>query len=368
MFLTLIAFIIIFSLVILIHEAGHFFAAKKSGAKVEEFGIGYPPRIWGKKKGETIYSINWIPFGGFVKILGENMEEDKKDDSRSFASKSIGKRFWMISAGIIMNILLAIVLFSIGNIIGIPQQLGESLPSYAHIQEGSIQIQITDIVENSPAKEFGLEAGDYIKEIKLPSGESRKISSAEDVKNISSEYKGQEIVLQLQRGEETIEKTLVPRVEFPDNEGPIGISLFESAIVSYPWYLSLYRGIIDTYNIIVLFLVLFFGIIKSLLLSGRPGVEVTGPVGIAVMTGQVAQMGMIYIIQFTALLSVNLAIVNGLPLPALDGGRLLFLVIEKIKGSPVKKNVENIVHTAGFFLLIALMILVTYKDIVRYFF
>lgn len=368
MLTTIIVFIIVFSLLILVHELGHFYTAKKFGAKVEEFGFGYPPRIFGIKKGETIYSINWIPFGGFVKILGENMEEDKKNDSRSFANKSVNQRFLIIVSGVLMNLLLAVVLFSIGNMIGIPQEISNDLPSYAHIQKESRKVQIVYVSNNSPAEQSGIEVGDEILNIETVDGQKITASSVGGVINFINEQKGSTLLLEIKRGDNVLQKTVEARKDVPENEGPTGVGLAETAIVSYPWHLAIYRGIIDVYSLFVLLFVLLLSIIKNLVATGSAGMDIAGPIGIAVMTGQVAKMGLLYIMQFTAVISVNLALVNLLPLPALDGGRLLFLAIEKIKGSPVKKNVENIVHTVGFFLLIALMILVTYKDVVRYFF
>lgn len=334
--------------------------AKRAGAKVEEFGFGFPPRIFGVKRGETVYSINWIPLGGFVKILGEDGEE--KGNPRSFSSKSRWQRFKMLAAGVVANIILAIVLFSIVAAIGVPTIFGS-------VDEGknvkNVQVMILEVSDNSPAKDAGIKAGDFI--LSLGADSQRKdISQTKDVENFIEGNLGKEILFTIKRGTETLNLKAYARPETVKDQGATGISLGEVGIVSYPWYQAIWQGVLRTWDIAALIIITLYGLLKSLIVSGHISGQLTGPVGIAAMVGQTAQLGFVYLLQFTALLSVNLAIINALPFPALDGGRILFLAIEKIKGKPVSQETENLVHTIGFSLLILLMVLITFRDFGTY--
>ena len=362
---TLFIFLIILAILIFAHELGHFLAAKKAGVRVDEFGFGFPPRLFSLKKGETVYSINLIPFGGFVKIYGEQGEG--KNEQNSFISKSVGQRAIIITAGVAMNFLLAVLLLSVGHMTGLPTVIDEN-----EIGGGIVKnqkIQITDVARNSPAEKIGLKIGDEIRKLKIKSenGKAIDVKKAEDVTNFISGHKGQEVILEIQRGKEILDISLVPRENPPEGEGPIGIALADTAIISYPWWKSLYKGAEDVVNIIILVTVVLAGIIYKAIVGQPVGEVLTGPIGIYTITSQAAGLGFIYLLQLTAFLSIQLGLINIFPFPALDGGRLLFLGIEKIKGAPVSQKVENIIHTAGFALLIALMIFITYKDIVKFF-
>ena len=354
MILAIIVFILILGLLIFSHEFGHFISAKKAGIKVEEFGFGFPPRLFGIKKGETLYSLNLIPLGGFVKIHGEQRPDKKrkilKKDKRAFYNKPIWQRAIVIVMGVVMNLLLAAILLSIVHGIGAPTIIEKDVTGAKNIQ-----IQIVDVAQNSPAKEAGLKIGDTIKEF----------NEVEDVQKFVARYAGEEITLIIQRGKEILEKTLLPRISPPEGEGPMGIALAKTGTVSYPWYEAIWQGFKTTGQLTVTFIKLFYNLLKTLVLKGTLIGEIAGPVGIAVLTSQVTKLGLIYILQFTAIISINLAIINALPFPALDGGRLLFLLIEKIKGSPISAKVENLINSLGFVLLIALMVLVTFRDIAR---
>jgi len=372
MFLTIIVFILILSVLILSHELGHFISAKKLGAKVEEFGFGFPPRIFGIKKGETLYSLNLIPFGGFVKIYGEGGDGKKVMSKRAFCNKPIWQRAIILSMGVIMNLLVAVILLSFVHGIG----------AHGFVEEGqeaiykNIQVQILEVTEDSPAEKAGLRMGDIIKELSISPAVAKQskaidsrllINEVEDVQKFTARYAGEKITLTIQRGKEVLEKSLTPRITLPKGEGPIGILLAKVGVIKYPWYKSIWLGLKTTGELIITFIQLFYKLIKTLILEGTLIGEVTGPVGIAVLTSQITKLGLIYILQFTAIISINLAIINIIPIPALDGGRLLFLLIEKIKGSPINIKIEQTINSLGFILLIALMILVTFRDIVKLF-
>lgn len=370
MLLTIIIFILILSILIFSHEFGHFISAKKAGMKVEEFGFGFPPRIFSVKKGETVYSLNLIPIGGFVKILGEQRPKNKESmgNKRAFYAKPIWQRVIVIAMGVVMNLLLAVVLLSIVHGLGIPTVIERDSPPAKNIQ-----IQIVSIAPNSPAQNIGLKLGDSITELKVkfpPTADqpqAEKVNEVEDVQKFIARYAGEEVSLTILRGKETLEKSLVPRLSPPENEGPIGIALAKVGIVSYPWYKAIWLGFKTTGKLTAGFIALFYQLIKTLILKGVLIGEIAGPIGIASLTAQFTKLGLVYILQFVAFISINLAIINAIPFPALDGGRILFLLIEKIKGSPVNAKVENLVNNIGFALLIVLMILVTFRDITKLF-
>ena len=358
--LTLLIFIIVLSILVFVHEFGHFIVAKRAGMKVEEFGFGFPPRIFGIKRGETVYSINWIPFGGFVKIFGEDGQET--NNPRSFAAGSAKVRATVIVAGVVMNIILAMVLLSVGNAVG----LRVGLVDEEMIERAKdVKVQIIQVAASSPAEQAGLKVLDEIVGFRV-GGETVKITKVEQVQEFVSKNIGREIVMLTAIGDEIIEKKLLPRIDPPEGEGALGISLAATGLVRYPWYEALGRGITDTVTIAGYTLAGYATIIKNLFVSGEAGVELSGPVGIAVITGKAARLGFTYLMQFMALISINLAILNIIPFPALDGGRLLFVGIEKLKGSPVSRKIENAVNTAGFALLIMLMIYITTKDIISF--
>ena len=360
MFGTILLFIAILGILILVHEFGHFFAAKKAGAKVEEFGFGFPPRIWGVKRGETLYSINLLPIGGFVKIYGEDGEERK--DPRSFSSRSILTRSLIIVAGVVMNMLLAVVLFSAGHFVGLPQVLNEESP-LAGVK--NIRVRVAEVVKDSPAELAAIQVGDTIVELHFNDEKLTGVRTIASVQNFITAHHSETITLVVERAGESISKELIPRENPPEGEGAVGIAMVRTGEISYPFYLAPLKGIESTFFVTVGTLRAFGGIVADLVTTGSLRGELSGPVGIAVLTGQVQKMGFIFLLQFMALISVNLAIINALPFPALDGGRLFFLGIEKIRGKPVNQKYEKIAHTIGFALLILLMIVVTFRDIGR---
>jgi regulator of sigma E protease len=366
-------FIIILGILVFVHELGHFVVARRNGVKAEEFGFGFPPRFFGayKKAGkwkfsfgkkeiedsdDTIYSLNWIPLGGFVKIKGEDGGSEKDPDS--FSGKSSWTRIKILSAGVLMNFFLAWMVIWVAMMIGIPEV----------VQEGgnglkNSKIQIAEVLPGTPADEMGFMVGDEIE--KMQAG--RTFSDIQSVQNFIQENKGQEITFKIRRGSEELEISGVPRSEYPSDQGPLGIVLVETEIVRYPFFEALWKSLTGVLNIIVLMLSTLGLLLKQLILGQGVSLDVAGPVGIAVMTKQVAGLGLVYVLQFAALISANLGLVNILPIPALDGGRILFILIEKIKGSPVSRRNEQMFHTIGFALLIGLMIFVTFRDIWKLF-
>lgn len=378
MLTTTLLFLIILGLLVFVHELGHFIFAKKMGAAVEEFGFGFPPRLvgfykvgkkiqWVFKKtpsfpenaagamSKTIYSVNWIPLGGFVKIKGE--EGGHRADADSFASKAIWKRAVILAAGVAMNFLSAIIILSIGFGVGMPQTLDRELAG-AKITGQSIQV--VSVTKNSAADKAGIKAGDEI--ISL---DGKKLNFKE-LQAYATSRVGEAVDYSIKRNGAVFEKNIKPAILSETGYGGIGVGLIETGIVSYPWYLAIWKGIQETGYLIKEIVMAFILLINGLLIGKGAIVDLSGPVGIAVLTGRVARLGLAYILQFTAVLSVNLAVVNILPFPALDGGRLLFLLIEKIRRRPVSQKIESAVHNIGFGLLMILVAFITYHDFVKF--
>jgi len=360
MIVTIIIFLFILSVIVFFHELGHFVVAKFYGVKVDEFGIGFPPKVYGVKKGETEYTINLIPLGGFVKIEGEDGEN--KDDPRSFASKSISKRFQIIAAGVLMNLFLAFIIFSAVFMIGSPQNItGDELLEMRNVRDiRNTRIQISSVVKNSPADKAGIRVGDAITKLN-----EKEVHSIEDVQNYTKENMDKNISLTLARGSEVFVKEITPRKQHPKGEGPIGVSLVKTAVISYYPIESIKRGYESVVYITMLVITAFASVVWNLFSTGKATAEVSGPVGIALMTQQAVSMGFVIVLNFTAMISINLAIINALPFPALDGGRLLFLVMEKIKGSPINREWETKANNTGFALLMLLMAVVTFRDLAK---
>jgi len=359
--LTFLIFILVIGVLVLVHEAGHFFVAKWAGMKVEEFGFGFPPRLWGWKKGETTYSINWIPFGGFVKILGESHEA--ANDPRSFSSKPASKRMAVIVAGVLMNVLLAYVLLVPVSLIGSRVLLDEK---HLDPEARNLQINILQVAPNSPAAEIGWQPGDRFIAVRVENAIT-PITSVQQLQTIINSNLGKNIFVTLERAGKTMTVPVVPRLNPPAGEGPLGIQLGLTGEIKYSWQEAPIEAAKATYWITTQTGLAFYGLIKQLVLNQELAGELSGPIAIAQYTGQAARLGLVRLLEFMALISVNLAILNILPFPALDGGRLLLIIIEKLKGSPVSPKVENSLNAIGFVLLILLMIYVTTKDVIKIF-
>ncbi|MFH1789751.1 MAG: M50 family metallopeptidase [bacterium] len=396
---TLFVFLIILGLLVLSHEAGHFVAARKSGMKVYEFGFGFPPRAFGVRvltklpeeddskevgllkqkkpikkykfisgrgrvedmpvesgwEGGTIYSMNWFPLGGFVRIKGEEGQESGPD---SFVSKSFTRKAIVLVSGVAMNVLLAAVIFSIGFMVGLPQAL-DGVDNSLMVKDRKLQIM--QILPNKPAESAGLKVGDSF--LKIGEIVSPTLEQMQEYVNAN---KDSEITFQIERGSELIEKTIKPEIYIDTGKGGIGVAISEVGMVKYPWHKAIYNGFLMTFIYLKEILIAFYFIIKGLFAGNGAGAAVSGPIGIAVMTGQIAKLGIPYLLNFTAILSLNLAIINILPLPALDGGRLLFLAFGRIFKRDVPLKFEQLAHTLGFLALMALVIVITVKDISRF--
>ncbi len=356
MITTILIFVAVLSLLVFVHEFGHFITAKRAGIRVDEFGFGFPPRLFGIKKNDTIYSINWIPLGGFVKIKGEAGEH--KNDKDSFSSKSALTRASVLLAGVGMNMLLAWALLTVGYLIGLPQVI-DGLSPYARVAD--TKITVMQVLPGSPADVGGVQAGDVITTV-----DGRATQDSESVRAVAQERLDTPVSLMITRGGESFEKFVTPAVLAESGKPGLGVALMKTGLVSYPLHIAPIQAAHSTYTIAKEIVLSFYGLLRDLFVQQKVTTEFSGPVGIAVLTGEVARLGIRHLLQFTALLSVNLAVLNALPFPALDGGRLFFLFLEAIRRKAVSRRIEIAMHNIGFGMLLTLIVVVTYRDVVRY--
>jgi regulator of sigma E protease len=359
----IIAFLSLIALMV-IHEFGHFIIAKKFGVKVEEFGIGYPPRIFGKKIGDTIYSINWIPLGAFVRIYGE---EGGVDDYRSFSHLAIWKRVLIVIGGVVAFWIASIVIFSVVFAIGADVPVGDQ-----DLQGvSSTKVTIVSVSTNSPAEKAGLKAGDVLLQAESLNIEVLTIDKVKDFQDFTKSHAGEQIDLKVQRGEEVFNVSLSPRVTYTAGEGAVGVGLERMATViqKQSWYMAPIQGTIYCWDITVRSVQGLYDIFKNLFLGkGMPqGSEFAGPLGITVFLARAVDYGIGFFLYFIGSISVFIALFNLFPIPALDGGKLVFLLIEKILKRPVSQKIEQNITVIFFFLLISMSIFITIKfDVPRF--
>ena len=347
---SVIGILLVLSILILIHELGHFIMAKKSGVWVEEFGFGLPPRLISKKIGETIYSLNWLPFGGFVRLHGELSEEGITKPKRSFMGKGKWVRTKIVAAGIIMNFILAIVCFAIVySFLGVPKEQGF--------------VQIVDVAKDSPAAEAGLVVNDVILSLN-----KQPVLRSGDFTNLTKENAGKKIALEIKRGANVQTFNITLRVNPTDGKSYLGI-VVTSEMVYYPpiWqrpFYGAYYGVTVSYQTTVAVFQGLYGTVSTIG-HGQAPQDTVGPVGILAIIYVVLKQGILPVLNLMGLISINLAVINILPIPALDGGRLFFIVIEAVFGKKVLPKVEAAFHSGGFILLLALIFLISFFDIKR---
>jgi regulator of sigma E protease len=351
--MTIIIFLFVLLLVVVVHEAGHFFAAKQMGMRVREFAFGFPPRLFGIKRGETTYSFNAIPLGGYVSIDGENGNTSGEPDTKLFTNKTKLAQAWVLFAGPLMNIVLAFVLLSISFMVG-----------YNNDADSNGTVAILSINKNSPAEIAGIKPGDKIKSI-YKNGNTEEIINP-DVEIFQNLIQtGEVITVNILRDGKN--KTFDIKPELIDSSYRIGVSLGKLDAQKLGFFAAIKQGFNSTLDFTWGTISGFAKIIGSLFTGSDIKANLTGPIGIAREVGTASIFGFAYLLSFVSIISINLGVLNLFPFPALDGGRLLFLLIEKIKGSPIKAKTSNIVNIAGFGILILLMIIVTIKDVIRLF-
>jgi len=338
--------------------------ARRAGIKVKEFGFGLPPRIWGKQVGETLYSINWIPLGGFVRMLGQDDFDYKEalkaaKSPRSFENKTPWQRTKVLCAGVAMNLILALFLLSVAYTVGM-QPIIEGTSSF----EKALQykdIVVKEIEKDSLAQSAGLQINDVIL-----AANGKFFSNVEEVSSYTKEHAGQRIDYRILRNEEELDLSITPNLE----DKSIGIVMLQEAElkeIQYPFYKAPLYALEDIWGISKLTVKGLADLVKGIFSKLEISDDVTGPIGILQLTHSVMRFGFIPIIQFTAILSVSLAVINILPFPALDGGRLLFVAAEAVRREKLSPELEGRIHLLGFLLLLALIVAVSYQDILRIF-
>ncbi len=353
--------IVLLSVLILLHELGHFWAARKMGVKVEEFGIGIPPKaLTLGKRGDTEFTLNWLPIGGFVRLLGENGDMgilaklNPFERRRAFSSKSAWQRAFILVAGVTANLLVGVLLFTIiYSVLGVPRLSGQ-------------QVVVTQIAPGSPADMAGITTGDVVVQL----GDHMITSSTQFV-SLVAESGGREISLGLATlnqtdgtvSQDSRQVSVLPRTDPPEGEGALGVAVTELPILSYekkPWYQAPFYGAVEgvkeAYAWTRVMLTLFMHPVE--LWKG-----VSGPIEVVKIGQEQAASGILSFIRFGGIISFNLAVFNLLPFPALDGGRIVFLFIEKLIGKKRTSKYEGYVNAAGMIALLLLMVVVTIRDL-----
>lgn len=356
--MQIIVFVLMLSILILIHEIGHFFMARLFKMRVEEFGIGLPPRAKKLFKwAGTIFSINWIPLGGFVKLYGEDMESRGQVASpEAFFNKPMWQRAVVLLSGVFMNFVLGVFLFGV-------------VYTYVGIPTKTDKVIIVEVAKDSPAAVAGIEIESSVTKIVYANKEVKFVDIEEFIKQVDS-LKGKEVEMTLvaKDGKEKMIK-ITPRVSPPVGQGALGVALSNVEMKMYPVWQRPFRGAVVglseawgwgkeiTKNL---------GTIMYNLITGK-GLpkDVAGPIGIYEVSKEVYKVGWVAVLQFMGILSINLAILNVMPFPALDGGRIAFLGIEKIIGKKRKNMIEGYVNTAGIIFLLGLMALISIKDVIK---
>lgn len=345
MVITILSFLIILGLLVFVHEVGHFIAAKRAGIRVEEFGMGFPPRIATLfERGGTKYTLNALPIGGFVRMLGE----EDPSHPESFAAQSPWDRIQVLLAGPGMNIVLAVFLFALIAMMGIPAG------------EPTGEVAVVGVASGSPAAEAGIKRGDIVAYIA-----NQRVTSTEQLQGLIVNYLDKEVTVTVLRDGAELDLTLKPREDPPAGEGWIGIEIAnQRENVRYGPLSAVRFGVTRTLQA---FGLIFVGVAE--VIQGTMEADLAGPVGIAQVTGELAREGeLVTLINFAGFLSVNLALINLLPFPALDGGRLIFVVLELARGGKrIDPKKEGLVHLIGMVLLISLMVFITYFDVLRIF-
>lgn len=367
--MTILIFLAVLFVLILVHEWGHFIVAKKTGMRVDEFGIGFPPRLFGIKKGETLYSINALPIGGFVKIFGENAEDAQqaKEEGRvvenAFTSKSKWAQSAVLVAGVTMNILFAWFLFVLVLAIGVPTSVPEE-------QAGdSAQLVITGVLEESPAAQAQIPLGARISGVSA-NGETLTTLTPSAFSDFTQSHAGEELTVSYRSGDDTHTVSVTPTqgvIQEQQDQVAVGVALSLIETVRQPIHIALLEATVRTYESLVAIVVGIGTLLWQAVQFDADLSQVAGPVGIVGLVGDAAEFGIASLLLFTAIISLNLAVINLLPFPALDGGRLLFVAIEAVMRKPIRPIWVARLNTVGFLLLMLLMVAVTYNDLMRIF-
>lgn len=358
MILTLVVFIFVLGLLIFVHELGHFLAAKRAGIKVEEFAFGFPPRLFAVKKGETEYALNLFPIGGYVKMLGETEDAaaTEKKNPRSFAHQSVWVRTKVIVAGVSMNVILGWLLITVGFTLGMTPVASQ--PEQIPLAKIERFVVVAAVGKDTAADKMGLKPSDMVTRFN-----DKEIKTSKELSETTKGLAGQEVRIEIVRDG----KSMTLNGTLGSGEAPLGVQLADDTKARLPFWWAPFYSVWETLKAAGLIFVGIIDFFKQLVLTQEVPAGAAGPVGIFYFTRSVLELGFTALLNFMAVLSINLAIINILPIPALDGGRLLFIALEKFnKGKKVvNATIENTAHTVGFVLLILLIIAITYNDILR---
>lgn len=364
--MSVLIFFVVLVVLILVHELGHFLVAKRANIRVDEFGIGFPPKLYGKKYGETEYTVNALPIGGFVRIYGEDPTEEHEngpDAARSFIRAPRYIQAAVLVAGVTMNVLFAWLLFTLGFLTGMPTAVEPNELDTV----SDPRLLITQVFPDTPASE-ALKGSDEIRGVRAGEVQLDAPFTPERVSDFVASQSGKEVVFSLVRRGEEIEATVVPKTgvlkEEPDRAAA-GFSMSLAGTKQYPVHLALWEGARMTYESTVAIVAGLGGLLYDAVRGEAKLEQVSGPVGIVGLVGDAASLGFAWLITFSAFISLNLAVINILPFPALDGGRLLFVAIESVTKRRIKSAIANTLNRVGFALLIGFMVLVTWSDIAK---
>jgi regulator of sigma E protease len=363
--MTAIIFLLVLAVLIFVHELGHFIFAKWNGIRVDEFKIGFGPKIISWGKGETKYGLNLIPFGGYVKIHGENPDDESisgADKDRSFVNKKAWQQVVVLVAGVSFNFIFAWIIYSIVFMSGVTAA-PEGFEQYSANFKNQ-RIMITTVSPGSPADKAGFKIGDVIEGVNQ--NESGKVSIAE-VQNAINSSNGNAISIKYKRGGQDNESNLVPVKGLVKDKYAIGIAMSEAVDIKLPFFVAIYEGAHYTLIMIRDTAIGLYDFFTNIFRGEANFSDVSGPVGIAGIVGGAAELGFKYLLMITALISINLGVINLVPFPALDGGRVLIVIIESLMRGRLKPIYANTANAIGFVLLMILMVIVTYKDIVKIF-
>ncbi len=361
--MSILLFFLVIFVLILVHEFGHFWMAKKTGMRVDEFGIGFPPKVTSVKKGETEYSFNLLPIGGFVRIFGEDSKEAQAsgDYERSFVAKSPFQQAVVLIAGVTMNMVFAWFLFVLVFALGVPTVVSEDDAS------ADARLVVAEVLAESPAAEAGIPRGAVITELSAE-GEALPALTVSSFQEFTENRLDTPLQISYTYGGESATTEITPAsgliTEAPERAA-IGVALAMIDVVAEPLHIAIWEGTKETAETLVAVTVGISSLLYDTFLLQADLSSVAGPVGIVGLVEEASQFGLTSLLLFTALISINLAVINMLPFPALDGGRLLFVAIEVVKGSPIKPVWVARLNTFGFVLLIVLMVAVTWSDIAK---
>jgi regulator of sigma E protease len=345
--MDVVIFILALSVLVLVHEFGHFFAAKITGVKVEEFGLGLPPRIVAKKWRGTEWSLNWLPIGGFCKLYGEDGDGKGKD---AFNNKNPWAKGLIVLGGVLMNLVLAVVVFTV-------------VYAVAGVPVVTDRVKILEVSGNSPAEKAGLRIGDWVESIN-----GVKITTADQLTAEVGKYRGKEAKLEINRGGQTQDLSVLVRENPPEGEGSMGIAISNTEMEKIKWY-QFYKGVAAGFQEAYFWgKIIAVGVwqMVSGLAMGHVPKDISGPLGIYEATSSIKKSeGMLAVVHFFGIVSVNLAIVNVLPFPALDGGRIIFVVYEMLTKKKANQQFEALVNNLGMAILLSLIVVITVGDVIR---